>query len=43
MRLHDAGNMAHGFLRQSLINRAARGHVEAVADGLLDCLAKPPR
>lgn len=39
VRLHDAHNMAHGFLRQCRINTAARGHVEAVADDLLDCLA----
>ena len=39
VRLHDAHDMAHGFLRQCSINAAARGHVQAVADDLLDCLA----
>ena len=39
VRVLDARDMAHGFLRQCRINTAARGHVEAVADALLDCLA----
>ena len=39
VRLHVAPDMAHGYLRQCRINTAARGHVEAVADALLDCLA----
>ena len=39
VRVLEARDMAHGFLRQCRINTAARGHVEAVADALLDCLA----
>lgn len=39
VRLHVAQDMAHGYLRQCRINTSARGHVEAAADALLDCLA----
>ncbi len=39
VHVFDARDMAHGFLRQCGINTAARGHVQAVADALLDCLA----
>lgn len=39
VRLLEARDMAHGFLRQCRINTAAHGHVKAVADALLDCLA----
>jgi acetyl esterase len=39
VHVFDARDMAHGFLRQCRINAAARGHVQAVADALLDCLA----
>ncbi len=38
VRLHDAQDMAHGFLRQCRINASARQHVETVADRLLECL-----
>ena len=41
VRLHDAADMAHGFLRQCRINAAAQSHVERVADSLLDYLGAP--
>ena len=39
VRLLDAPDMAHGFLRQCRVNHSARRHVEAAADALRQCLA----
>ncbi|MEO8857181.1 MAG: alpha/beta hydrolase [Burkholderiaceae bacterium] len=38
VRVHVARDMSHGFLRQSGVIAAARGHVESVTDDLLACL-----